>query len=160
MSIQPIHWSGINCWMSTGRSVHWVGDHCSDIHSYLCPVKVMLLLATRLSTALSNNHCTMEKPTELKLFEYLADLIDWAVFAQYLPGIEGKHIQKIEKEKKGNVDDERRALYKKWLQVYPDASWNDVIEALEKAERKDIVKKVKEKREVTVHQGIKEGTCM
>ena len=158
MSIQPIDWSGINYWMSTGRSVHWVGDHCSDIHSYSCPIKVTLLLATRLSTALSNNHCAMEKPTVRKLAEYLVDLIDWTMFAQYLPGIKERHIQKIEKENKGKVDDQKRALYRKWLEVYPDASWNDVIEALEKAERKDIAEKVKRKEEEkTVHQDTNKG---
>ena len=93
-------------------------------------------------------------PTELKLFEYLVDLIDWTMFAQYLPEIKERHIQKIKQENKEKVDDERRALYKKWLEVCPDASWNDVIEALEKAERKDIALTVKtqeaKERELTV----------
>ena len=103
----------------------------------------------------------MEKPTVLKLVEYLVDLIDWAIFAQYLPGIKERHIQKIEQENKGKVDDQKRALYNKWLEVYPDASWNDVIEALEKAERKDIVLTVKTQeakgRELTVRQDISKG---
>ena len=103
----------------------------------------------------------MEKPTELKLFEYLVDLIDWTIFAQNLPGIKQRHIQKIKKENKDKVDEERRALYKKWLEVYPDASWNDVIEALEKAERKDIALTVKtqeaKERELTVHQDTSKG---
>ena len=121
----------------------------------------MLLLATILSTALSNNHCVMEKPTVLKLVEYLVDLIDWAIFAQYLPGIKERHIQKIEQENKGRVDDQKRALYNKWLEVYPDASWNDVIEALEKAERKDIALTVKtqevKEKELIVHQDTSKG---
>ena len=103
----------------------------------------------------------MEKPTVLKLIDYLIDLIDWTIFAQYLPGIKDRHIQKIEQENKGKVDDQKRALYKKWLEVYPDASWNDVIEALEKAERKDIALTVKtqevEERELTVHQDTSKG---
>ena len=97
----------------------------------------------------------MEKPTVLKLVEHLVDLIDWAIFAQYLPGIKERHIQRIKQENIGKLDDEKRALYKKWLEVYPDASWNDVIEALEKAERKDIAVKTKEmikERKLTVHQ--------
>ena len=103
----------------------------------------------------------MEKPTVLKLVEYLVDLIDWAIFAQYLPGIKESHIQKIEKENKGKVDDQKRALYNKWLEVYPDASWNDVIKALEKAERKDIVLTIKtqevKEKELTVHQDTTKG---
>ena len=103
----------------------------------------------------------MEKPTELKLFEYLVDLIDWTIFAQYLPGIKERHIQKIEQENKRKVDDQKRALYKKWLEVYPDASWNDVIEALEKAERKDIALTVKtqevKERELIVYRDTSKG---
>ena len=134
-----------------------MGDHCSDIHSYSCPIKVTLLLATRLSTALSNNHCTMEKPKVLKLVEYLVDLTDWIKFAQHLPEIKENHIDQIE-ENKGRIDDQKRALYKKWLQVYPEATWNDVIEALEKAERKDIAEEVKQKEEKkTVHQDTNKG---
>ena len=125
----------------------------------------MLLLATILSTALSNSHCTMEKPTArptvLKLVEYLVDLTDWIKFAQHLPGIEERHIEQIRKENRDKVDEERRAVYKKWLEVYPDASWNDVIEALEKAERKDIALKVKTQevkgRELTVRQDTSKG---
>ena len=107
-------------------------------------------------TVNSTNHCAMEKPTVLKLVEYLVDLTDWIKFAQHLPGIEERHIDQIKEENKGKVDDQKRALYKKWLEVYPDASWNDVIEALEKAERKDIALTVKTQevkdRELTVHQ--------
>ena len=122
----------------------------------------MLLSATILSTALSNSHCAMEtKLTVLKLVEYLVDLTDWIKFAQHLPGIEERHIDQIRKENRDKVDEERRALYKKWLEVYPDASWNDVIEALEKAERKDIALTVKTQevkgRELIVHQDTSKG---
>ena len=113
-------------------------------------------------TALNHcRHCAMEKPTVLKLVEYLVDLTDWIKFAQHLPGIEERHIDQIKKENRDKVDEERRALYKKWLEVYPDASWNDVIEALEKAERKDIALTVKtqevKERELTVHQDTSKG---
>ena len=103
----------------------------------------------------------MEKPTVLKLIEYLVDLTDWIKFAQHLPGIEERHIDQIKKENQDKVEEERRAVYKKWLEVYPDASWNDVIEALEKAERKDIALTVKTQeakgRELTVRQDTSKG---
>ena len=103
----------------------------------------------------------MEKPTVLKLVEYLVDLTDWVKFAQHLPRIEERHIDQIKKENREKVDEERRALYKKWLEVCPDASWNDVIEALEKAERKDIALTVKtqevKEKELTVHQDTSKG---
>ena len=103
----------------------------------------------------------MEKPTVLKLVEYLVDLTDWIKFAQHLPGIEERHIDQMKKENRDKVDDERRALYKKWLEVYPDASWNDVIEALKKVERNDIALTVKTQeakgRELTVRQDTSKG---
>ena len=121
----------------------------------------MLLLTAILSAALSNNHCTMEKKPVLKLVEYLRDLTDWIKFAQHLPGIEERHIDQIKEENKGKVDDQKRALYKKWLELYPDASWNDVIEALGKAERKDIALKVKTQevkgKELIVYQDTSKG---
>ena len=106
----------------------------------------------------SNNHCTMEKPTVLKLVEYLVDLTKWVTFAEHLPKIEQRHIDQIKEENKGEIDDQKRALYKKWLEVCPDATWNDVIEALKKAERNDIAKKVKQQEEEkTVHQDTNKG---
>ena len=100
----------------------------------------------------------MEKPAVLKLGDYLVDLIEWIKFAEHLPGIEQRHIDQIKEENKGKVNDEKRALYNKWFQVYPDATWNDVIKALEKAERKDIAEKVKQQEgEKTVHQDPKKG---
>ena len=96
----------------------------------------------------------MGKPTVLKLVKYLVDLIDWTMFAQHLPGIKERHIQKIKEENKEKVDDQKRALYRKWLQVHPKATWNDVIEALENAERDDIAEEVKQKEGgKAVHKG-------
>ena len=120
----------------------------------------MLPLATRLSTALmiSNNHCAMEKLTVVKLVDYLVDLTKWTKFAQHLPGIEERHIEQIKEENKGEIDDQKRALYKKWLEVYPNATWNDVIEALEKIERNDVAVKVKQQEEKKiVHQDTNKG---
>ena len=102
-----------------------------------------------------------KKPTVLKLVGCLVNLTDWTKFAQHLPGIEERHIDEIKEENKGKVDKERRALYKKWLEVHPDASWNDVIEALENAERNDIALAVKtqevKEKELTVHQDTSQG---
>ena len=100
----------------------------------------------------------MEKPTVLKLVEHLVALTKWIKFAQHLPGIEEEHIDQIKEENKGETDEQKRALYNKWLQVYPEAAWNDVIEALKKAERKDIAVKVKQQEEKKiVHQDTNKG---
>ena len=88
----------------------------------------------------------MEKPRVVQLVKYLVDLVDWTMFAQYLPGIKDRHIQIIKEENKGKINDQKRALYRKWLQIYPKATWNDVIEALEDAEREDIAEEVKQKK--------------
>ena len=99
----------------------------------------------------------MGKPTVLKLVEHLVDLTDWIKFAQHLPEIKENHIDQIKEDNKGKVNDQKRALYNKWLQLYPDATWNDVIEALEKAERKDIAEKVKQKEEKKTVQDTNQG---
>ena len=100
----------------------------------------------------------MEKLTVVKLVDYLVDLTKWTKFAQHLPGIEERHIEQIKEENKGEIDDQKRALYKKWLEVYPNATWNDVIEALEKIERNDVAVKVKQQEEKKiVHQDTNKG---
>ena len=149
-----------------------MGSHCSDIHSYCHSYNLThVLLRSCCSWQLyCQQHSTivtahaMEKPTVLKLLEYLVDLTDcriWIKFAQHLPGIEKRHIDHVTEENKGKVDDQKKALYKKWLEVYPNASWNDVIEALEKAERKDIALTVKtqevKEKELIVYQDVCKG---
>ena len=87
---------------------------------------------------------TMAKIIFSQLTELLAPLNKWQDFADHLPGIKPEHVERIDIEER-NIPNKKRALYTKWLAIYPDATWQDVIIALEKAEQYALAKKVKEK---------------
>ena len=78
------------------------------------------------------------KPIYKDLIELLSPLTEWQTFGAHLPGITKDHIEKIEQDYK-NTDRQKEALYSKWLKIYPDGTWDDVIDALRKAERNDLV---------------------
>lgn len=76
----------------------------------------------------------MEKRPEVKdLVQKLKTLIEWDGFAENLPKIEQHHIQKIKLENKEDIDGQKIALFNKWLAIYPEAKYSDVVKALEKA---------------------------
>ena len=83
-----------------------------------------------------------QKPEVKDLALWLKDLVDWVPFAEQLPGIRQAHIQLIEAQNRGKIDAEKRALFIKWLAVYPGASYNDVVNALEKAEQMELAEEI------------------
>ena len=85
--------------------------------------------------------------------------MNWTKFAQNLPKIEEDHIDKIKAENKDNIDEQKRALYNKWLEVYPEAKFSDVISALEKSEQKDLAKRIKEEIEGGARGGASGGVA-
>ena len=70
-----------------------------------------------------------DKPTVPQLCTGLSSVTDWQSFAIQLPGIEMKHIEKIENDHHG-TDRQKMALFEKWLNVHPSAMWSDVNGAL------------------------------
>ena len=95
-----------------------------------------------------NKDKNLEKKPEVKdLVQQLKKLIEWEQFAENLPKIEQHHIKMIKAENKDNIDGQKRALFNKWLAIYPGAKYSDVIEALEKADENtlanDIQKELK-----------------
>ena len=72
------------------------------------------------------------KPEFSTLEEWLKPLINWEKFGTFLPGISQEDIQKIEEDYVG-VDKRKRVLCRKWFQLYSNATWQDVITALKKA---------------------------
>ena len=93
----------------------------------------------------------------LELVNSLKSLVNWTTFAQNLPQIKEYHIDKIKAENKDNIDEQKRALYNKWLAVYPEAKFSDVINALEKSEQKDLAKRIKEEIEGGARGGASGG---
>ena len=78
------------------------------------------------------------------LIQWLDELVEWQSFGYWLPKIEEHDIPKIEKES-SNLNEQKRKLYSKWLSVCPEATWNDVIKALEANREKKIAQDIKKK---------------
>ena len=91
----------------------------------------------------------MAKLTVKGLLENLKDLVRWKTFAIHLPEIEQTDIVTIESDSRDDNVDQNQRLYDKWVRVYPEASWEDVIVALEKAKENKIAKSLREKFHIT-----------
>ena len=74
------------------------------------------------------------KPTLAELNGSLKKLVKWKQMALHLPNIDASVIETIKKENQNDLAEEKLALCTKWLNVYPDASWEDVVDALREAE--------------------------
>lgn len=92
-------------------------------------------------------------PQFYQLITFLDDLVSWQKFGTFLPGIESKHIKVIECDIKG-TDQQKAALFEKWLRVHPRASWQDVLSALENSEEHTLALKVYRNVNTTLAQGI------
>ena len=82
------------------------------------------------------------KPTLGKLYISLKTLVKWKQMAIHLPNIDGSVIETIKKENQNDLAEEKLALCMKWLNVYPDASWEDVLHALREAEENNLANEI------------------
>ena len=86
------------------------------------------------------------KPVSLTvrdLDDHLRDLVKWKRFALYLPGIDQSDIEVIVTEKCDDVAEQKLLLFSKWLSVHPKATWEDVIQALEKSDEFKMANKLR-----------------
>ena len=88
-------------------------------------------IASELQTPIS-------KPSYSELTYLLSPLTKWQLFGSHLPGISKDIIETIEIDYKFN-DRQKQALYSKWLDVHPAATWDDVMNALRKERENDLV---------------------
>ena len=72
------------------------------------------------------------RPKYDQLIELLDTLVNWQKFGTFLPGIKSEDIQVIERDNRG-TDKQKATLFSKWLSVCPEASWQDVMSALQKS---------------------------
>ena len=84
-----------------------------------------------------------------QLIELLDTLVNWQKFGVFLPGIKSEHIQVIERDIRG-TDLQKAALFSKWLSVHPEASWQDVLFALEKSQEYSLASRVYQKLNTTL----------
>ena len=95
-----------------------------------------------------NKEKKLERKPEVKdLVQQLTKLVHWERFAENLPKIEQHHIEMSKAENNDNIDGQKRALFKMWLEIYPEAKYSDVIEALKKAERNDLANDIQKELE-------------
>ena len=88
------------------------------------------------------------RPKYNQLLELLETLVNWQKFGAFLPGIKSEHIQVIERDIRGN-DLQKGALFSKWLSVHPEASWQDILFALEKSQEYTLTSRVYQKLNTT-----------
>ena len=89
------------------------------------------------------------RPKYDQLIELLESLVNWEKFGTFLPGIKSEHIQVIERENT-RIDQQKAALFSKWLSVHPEASWQDVLFALEKSQEHSLSSRVYQKLNTTL----------
>ena len=90
-----------------------------------------------------------DKPTVPQLCEELSSITEWENFATFLPGIEAEHIGTIRNDHQGTAN-QRRAVFQKWLEIYPGATWSDVYDALMKVEKKSLASSLVKARNQSV----------
>ena len=90
-------------------------------------VRLLLLLSG--DVELNPGPTIDDRPDVSLLIQWLDPLVDWIPFAYCLPEMTHSDISKIQAENK-KVDDQKLALYTKWLDITPNATWEGVITAL------------------------------
>ena len=86
----------------------------------------------------------MSRPTEGELYKELCHLTEWEAFALNLPGIkQPPDIDRIKRDYPYDTQAQKRSLFSLWLRRCPNASWQDVINALETAQEFTLAQKLK-----------------
>ena len=86
----------------------------------------------------------MSRPTEGELYKELQALVKWEAFALSLPGIKKTpDIDIITRDHPNDAQAQKLSLFSLWLRRSPNASWQDVINALETAQELNLAKQLK-----------------
>ena len=85
-----------------------------------------------------------EKPVVRDLALWLKDLVDWVPFGENLPGIREAHIKLIQAQNRDQIGAQKRELFNRWLAIYPEASYKDVVNALEIVEEQALARNIRE----------------
>ena len=90
-------------------------------------------------------------------------MVDWERFALHLPQITQTDINTIKQDNPMSTVSQKQALFNKWLKLYPTASWEHVIVALETVGENNIAQTILQclpdaallpKRQLTPHEEI------
>ena len=89
------------------------------------------------------------RPTESELDLELAELVNWQRFATHLPDLTRGDIKQLEQDNR-DVQRQKLELYGTWLQRCPNASWNDIVLALENSKETTLANVIKTKFNVEI----------
>ena len=115
----------------------------NDLYLIVC-LRMLLLLSG--DVELNPGPMIDDRPDISLLTQWLEPLVDWQSFGYCLPGITQHDVSIIEAEN-FSVNDRKRKLYSKWLSVYSEATWNDVITALTIRRENTLAQNIKKKIE-------------
>ena len=111
----------------------------NDLYLIVC-LRMLLLLSG--DVELNPGPMIDDRPDISLLTQWLEPLVDWKPFGLGLKGITYSDISKIEAEK-ATIDERKLALYSKWLKIAPEATWSDVINALNKRKENKLVQDIR-----------------
>ena len=93
---------------------------------------------------MSDSPSVASRPTESELDLELAELVNWQRFATHLPHLTRGDIEQVEQENH-DVQRQKLELFRTWLRRCPNASWNDIVVALEKSKEITLANVIKMK---------------
>ena len=114
----------------------------SNLICFLFFLIVHLLLLLSGDVELNPGPTIDDRPNVKLLIQWLDPLVNWIPFAYCLPEMTHSDISKIEAENR-KVDDQKLALYSKWLDIAPNATWKDMITALNTRREYKLVQDIK-----------------
>ena len=90
---------------------------------------------------MSDKYERHSKPKVNQLALELKDVVnDWDDFAIQLPGVTKVHLSSAVVNHPHSLARQKLYIYEKWLNVCPEASWSHVVDALNKADLRDLAR--------------------
>uniref|UniRef100_A0A1X7T454 NACHT domain-containing protein n=1 Tax=Amphimedon queenslandica TaxID=400682 RepID=A0A1X7T454_AMPQE len=128
----------IHCLQSLVLFTATIGSS-SDLIYYLV---IFLLLLLAGDVELNPGPMIDDQPDIFLLLQWLEPLVDWQSFGLHLPGITQWNIRTIQ-----HIDakHQKLALFVKWLNTNPTASWRDVINALKQCKENELARTIEDK---------------
>ena len=133
----------MNCLQSLVLFIATIGSS-SDLIYYLV---LLLLLLLSGDVELNPGPMIDDRPDIFLLLQWLEPLVDWQSFGLLLPGITQQDITII---KQLDTKQQKLALFTKWLNTNPTATWRDVLNALTKREEINLLQTIND--QLQVHQ--------
>uniref|UniRef100_A0A1X7TC45 NACHT domain-containing protein n=1 Tax=Amphimedon queenslandica TaxID=400682 RepID=A0A1X7TC45_AMPQE len=136
----------IHCLQSLVLFIATIGSSSTDLIYYMYLVLLLLLLLSG-DVELNPGPMIDDQPDIFLLLQWLEPLVDWQSFGLLLPGITQQDITTIEQV---DTEHQKIALFTKWLNTDPTATWRDVLNALTKREEINILQTIND--QLQVHQ--------